>query len=221
MPTPPTAPRPVSNRVARRVRRSIELPPRLLAIDYCICNNCKSIIQATTGETPMSREASFRRAMRSLASAVSVISTAAEGRRYGMTATAVASVSVDPPSLLVCVNRTASLHAPLMARRRFCLNILHADQIELAQAFGGGRAGDDRFACGAWREVGGLPCLDGAQANVLCDVDAVFPYATHAIVVGYVTEVRVGDAVAPLIYQDGRYTVGLGDGVDRVVPIGG
>jgi flavin reductase (DIM6/NTAB) family NADH-FMN oxidoreductase RutF len=161
----------------------------------------------------------FRHAMRTLASAVSVVTTAHEGRRHGMTVTAVSSVSMDPPSLLVCINRAAGLHAPLLATRRFCLNILRADQAELAQAFGGGRAGEQRFALGDWREAEGLPCLDGAQANVLCEVDGVFRYATHSIVVGLVTAVRVADVVTPLIYQDGRYTVGLGEGVDWIVPI--
>jgi flavin reductase (DIM6/NTAB) family NADH-FMN oxidoreductase RutF len=164
---------------------------------------------------------SFRRAMRTMTSAVSVITTAWQGRRFGMTATAVTSLSVDPPSLLVCVNRSASLHAPVLAARRFCLNILYADQAELAQAFGGGRAGEDRFACGAWGEREGVPCLAPAQANLFCEVDAVFPYATHSIVVGKVADVRVSDTVTPLLYQDGRYTVGLGEGVDWVVSIGG
>jgi flavin reductase len=161
----------------------------------------------------------FRRAMRTLTSAVSVVSTAHEGARFGMTATAVTSLSMDPPSLLVCINRAAGLHGPLLAARRFCLNILRADQAELAQAFGGGRAGEERFGLGDWRDTDGLPALDGAQANVFCEVDAVFRYATHSIVVGLVTAVRVSDVVTPLIYQDGRYTVGLGEGVDWVVPI--
>jgi flavin reductase len=161
----------------------------------------------------------FRRAMRTLTSAVSVISTAHEGARFGMTATAVTSLSMDPPSLLVCINRTTSLHAPLLAARRFCLNILRADQADLAQAFGGGRAGEARFALGDWRDAEGLPALDDAQANVFCEVDAVFSYATHSIVVGLVTAVRVSDVVTPLIYQDGRYTVGLGEGIDWIVSV--
>ncbi len=73
-------------------------------------------------------EADFRKAMRRLASAVTVISTAHDDRRHGMTATAVTSVSSAPPSLLACINRSASLHAPLLASRRFCVNILHGSR---------------------------------------------------------------------------------------------
>ena len=61
--------------------------------------------------TQDSFKSDFRKAMRRLTSAVTVITTAHEDRRYGMTATAVTSVSADPPSLLICVNRSASLHA--------------------------------------------------------------------------------------------------------------
>ena len=66
-------------------------------------------------------------------------------RRHGMTATAVTSVSSNPPSLLACINRSASLHAPLIASGRFCVNILHGSQSDIADAFGGSRAGDDAF----------------------------------------------------------------------------
>ena len=167
-------------------------------------------------------QASFRKAMRTLTSAVCVISTAHEGRRFGMTATAVTSVSADPPSLLICVNRNASLHGPVLAVGRFCLNILRAHQTELADGFGGARAGEDRFQCGAWSEGPcGLPCLEGAQANICCDVDAAHTYGTHSIIVGRVVDVHVSGTVTPLIYQDGRYTVGLGEGVDWVVSVGG
>jgi flavin reductase (DIM6/NTAB) family NADH-FMN oxidoreductase RutF len=167
-------------------------------------------------------DASFRRAMRTLTSAVCVVSTAHAECRFGMTATAVTSLSADPPSLLICVNRTASLHRPLIASRRFCLNVLHAHQTALAESFGGGRSGEDRFRCGLWTaSQDGVPCLEDAQANVFCDVDAVHPYATHSVVIGRVVAVRVSGTITPLLYQDGRYTVGLGDGVDWVVPIGG
>ena len=74
--------------------------------------------------------------MRSLASAVSIVSTAHDDRRFGMTATAVCSLSMQPPTLLVCVNQSTSLHHPLLSAGRFCINILHADQDELARTFG-------------------------------------------------------------------------------------
>ncbi|GIK79165.1 MAG: flavin reductase [Pseudorhodoplanes sp.] len=165
-------------------------------------------------------EADFRKAMRRLASAVTVVTAAHEGDHHGMTATAVTAVSDAPPSLLACVNRSAGLHDPLLASGRFCINILHADQSGIAEAFGGRRRKDERFAVGEWvTSACGLPFLREAQASIFCDVDCVTPYGSHSVVIGRISDILVAGHVAPLLYQDGRYTVGLGDGIDWVVPI--
>lgn len=163
----------------------------------------------------------FRKAMRRLTSAVSVISTAHDGVRHGITVTSVTSVSMAPPSLLICINQRASVHAPLIRAGQFCVNILQAHQIEIANAFSGGAAqGEDRFLCGEWAsDDDELPYLIPAQASVFCDLDAISSYGTHSIIIGKVRQVAVRGQVAPLLYQDGRYTVGLGKGVDWVVPI--
>jgi flavin reductase (DIM6/NTAB) family NADH-FMN oxidoreductase RutF len=147
----------------------------------------------------------FRRAMRRLAATVTIISTAdRRGTRHGMTATAVSSVSADPPSLLVCVNTAASPHDPLLTRGRFCVNVLTTGHEALVSAFAGYLAGEDRFAVGDWREDDdGVPYLHGAQCNVFCTVDTVVPFGSHSVVIGRVDAVRVADAVAPLIYADG------------------
>lgn len=163
----------------------------------------------------------FRNAMRALASAVCIVSTVCEGRRFGMTATAVTSVSTEPPSLLICVNQSSSVHSPLLGSRIFCVNILHAWQSALAQTFGS-KDVEDRFAHGAWlSDARATPYLGDAQANIFCDVDDVHPYGSHTIVVGKVYHTGVRKPVHPLVYQDGRYTVGLADGVDWVIPNAG
>jgi flavin reductase len=163
----------------------------------------------------------FKSAMRALASAVSIVSTTHDGRRFGMTATAVASMSMSPPSLLVCVNQAASLHAPLLASGVFCVNILHAWQSGLAQTFGN-RQVADRFAHGAWLlDERAMPYLADAQASIFCDVDDIHAYGSHTVVIGKVYRVGMRAPVHPLLYQDGRYTVGLTDGVDWVIPIAG
>src|SRR5690242_10527487 len=88
----------------------------------------------------------FKAAMRRLAATVTVLSTTAEnGRRHGMTATAVTSVSADPPAVLACVNRSAALHAQLGLGRRLCINLLHCSQQRLSEVFAGGMEGDIRF----------------------------------------------------------------------------
>jgi flavin reductase len=165
-------------------------------------------------------EGDFRKAMRTLASAVSIVSTASDNRRFGMTATAVCSLSMQPPTLLVCINQSSSLHRPLLNAGRFCINILHADQDELARTFSR-KDIEDRFAHGNWMLDGrGVPFVADAQANVFCTVEEAYRHRTHSIVAGAVYRVAVRDSVHPLLYQDGRYTVGLAEGVDWVIPIG-
>ncbi|MBG0512098.1 flavin reductase family protein [Agrobacterium sp. MOPV5] len=148
----------------------------------------------------------FKKAMRRLAATVTIISTDDfDGIRHGMTATAVSSLSMDPPSLLVCVNHDASIYAPLINRGRFCVNVLTTDHEDLVAAFSGKLKGDARFEMGDWfRESLGTPYLNGAQCNLFCDVDSEIPFGSHSIVIGRVTAVRVEEDIRPLIFSDGR-----------------
>ena len=83
-----------------------------------------------------------------------------------------------------------------------------------------GSAGEDRFLVGEWAsDDDDLPYLIPAQANIFCETDAISSYGTHSIVIGKVRDVAVRGQVAPLLYQDGHYTVGLGEGVDWMVPV--
>ncbi|MBB3181838.1 flavin reductase [Variovorax sp. Sphag1AA] len=148
----------------------------------------------------------FKRAMRRLASTVTIISTAdVNGNRYGMTATAVNSLTMDPPSLLICVNHSASIHPALMGRGRFCVNVLTTEHEDLVSAFSGRLKGDARFEVGEWRtEDGGMPYLEDAQSNLFCDIDSVVPFGTHSVVIGRVSAVRVDEGIRPLIFADGK-----------------
>lgn len=148
----------------------------------------------------------FKRAMRRLASTVTIISTAdVNGNRFGMAATAVNSVSTEPPSLLVCVNHSASIHAPLTGRGTFCVNVLSTEHEDLVSAFSGRLAGAERFTVGDWHDDDrGIPYLEDAQCNFVCDVDTVVPFGTHSVIIGRVQAVRVAEGIAPLIYADGR-----------------
>lgn len=150
--------------------------------------------------------AGLREAMRRLASGVAVVTANGPTGPTGMAATSLTSLSLDPPSLLVCVNREASLHAYLTEGSRFCVNLLSADQRQVAAAFGGAVARPLRFTIGMWSVDGhGVPCLDDAQASLSCAVDRLIPYGTHTVAIGRVDEVRTSGPIAPLIYQDGRY----------------
>ncbi|AOK50902.1 flavin reductase [Burkholderia sp. MSMB617WGS] len=145
----------------------------------------------------------FKAAMRRLTSAVSIVATRDACARFGMAATAVSAVSTDPPAILVCINRAATLHAPLMRTRRFSLNLLHERQLDLIAPFSGKLDHDARFAHGEWRDAHGVPMLAGAQATLLCEVDGDFGYGSHTIVIGRVDSVWVAGPVAPLLWQDG------------------
>lgn len=152
-------------------------------------------------------DAAFRAAMRRLAATVTVISTRADdGIRHGMTATAVTSVSADPPAVLACVNRSAALHAQLHLGQLFCINLLHRSQQRLSEVFSGAIEGEARFAEGSWlSDAAGVPYLDGAQANIFCEIEAIHAYGTHSICIGRVTGAISRADVDPLVYQDGCY----------------
>ncbi|WP_129794388.1 flavin reductase family protein [Sphingosinicella sp. CPCC 101087] len=150
--------------------------------------------------------AALRDGLRRLAKAVVVITSRHEGARFAMAATAVSELSMDPPSLLICVNRTASLSAPLSAGADFCVNILHSDQADLAIACSGQVKGEARFASGRWIGADAEPpWLEDAQASFACRQEQALDYGTHRIVIGRVEAVRLHGEIDPLVYVDGRY----------------
>jgi flavin reductase len=157
----------------------------------------------------------FRTAMRKFASTVSIITCDdGRGQPHGMSATAVTSVCVDPPTLLVCINNVTATHRAVSASGRFCVNVLRSFHSELSRAFSGKLKGDDRFRVGDWDHgADGLMFLRDAQANFFCRVDRTFDYQTHTLFFGRVFAVRTDKAVDALLYQDGKYSV-AGPGPD-------
>lgn len=150
--------------------------------------------------------ATFRAAMRRLAASVTVVVARGDEGPVGMAATSVTSLTVDPPAVLVCVNRTAGLHALLEPTAPLSVNLLSRNQRDVSSAFGGGVPREQRFSIGDWREgENGLPMLEGAQANLGCVIDTMLAYGTHSIVIARVITARIGGEVAPLVYQDGGY----------------
>lgn len=155
----------------------------------------------------ISVETLMRQGLRRLAKAVVVITAKHAGERYAMAATAVSELSMDPPSLLICVNQTASIFPALQAEPHFCINILHAGQQRLAEACSGAIKGEARFKLGEWRMTAeGPPRLLGAQASFICRKTSCIRHGTHGVFIGDVVSVFVEGAVAPLIYVDGGYT---------------
>lgn len=154
--------------------------------------------------------APFKQGMRALVGAVSVVAVQdLDGFAAGLTATAVCSLSADPPSLLVCVNRTSTIAPGLKEDDSFSVNVLAEDQQDVAQAFGGQKTvkGSARFVYGSWiRSAHDVPLLVDARASFECVVEKVMDYATHHIVIGRVTDVHVRHpSPKALLYGDGKY----------------
>lgn len=147
----------------------------------------------------------FRRAMRRVASTVNIISICVEGEPMGITATAMSSLSLDPPSLLVCINRSASVHPSMGDVAHFGVNVLHRDQEHLAQMFADRAQHHLRFASGWEISAEHPPRLNDAQAWLKCRRTEHHTFATHSIFIGVVEEVRVREGIDPLVYLDGRY----------------
>ncbi len=129
-----------------------------------------------------------------------------------MAATAVNSVTTTPPTLLICVNQSASIHGPLLASGSFGVNLLGHEHEGLVPLFSGKAMGEERFAHGRWTAGwGGVPCLDDAQAALLCRVTSTLVCGSHSVIVGEVEEIHLSGEPRPLIYQDGAFfrTAGL------------
>ena len=150
----------------------------------------------------------FRSAMRHLPGGVSVITVGRGSEQSGMTVTSVSSLSVEPASLIVSVNRNASSWPLLKAERAFAVNFLAADQLEVAERFAGkgGMKGTERFAGAEWRKrVTGVPLLVGALAAFDCEVEDIIERHSHGIVIGRVMHVDTGPQAPALAYWQGDY----------------
>jgi flavin reductase (DIM6/NTAB) family NADH-FMN oxidoreductase RutF len=145
-------------------------------------------------------------ALRRLASAVVVVTCRDGEARHAMTATAVTAMSMQPPSMIVCVNGASGFHAAISRACDFAINILNRDQVDISKGCGGNARGEDRFGLGGWSEENGVPVLPDAQARIVCAKEDRFDYGSHTIFLGRVTSVGMHGAVDPLIYVDGRYT---------------
>ena len=154
-------------------------------------------------------ELSLKQAMRRLVGGVSVITVGIGEERTGLTATSAVSLSMDPPTMLIAVNRSSSTWPILLKRRHFCVNILHADQEQVALRFAGvdGVKGVARYEGAEWTVMGsGASGLDGAMAVIDCDVEEIIERHSHGIVLGAVRDVRGAmlDGEA-LVYGHGRF----------------
>jgi flavin reductase (DIM6/NTAB) family NADH-FMN oxidoreductase RutF len=160
------------------------------------------------GATSEREGEAFRLAMREFASGVALVTTGRGEHRTGCTATSLCSLSLDPPSLIVCIALTSSTLAALRINKMFGVNILAAPHDDLAHRFAGrnGAKGAARFAGADWMTlVTGAPLLRDALACIDCTVDEVLERHTHAVVIGRVEAVRRGGAAPALVHWRGQF----------------
>ena len=152
----------------------------------------------------MSKE-QFLIAMRFLASSVSVISAKDSfGNLYAMTASSVTSLTIDPPSILVCVNNGASIHDVLIKGENLCISILKKTQQEISNICSSKEQESSRFENNFW-DVSDIPFIKEAQSNIFCKVDETILYNTHKIVIASVLRSESAKTFNTLMYADGGF----------------
>lgn len=150
----------------------------------------------------------YRDAMARFAGAVHVITTDGEGGKRGATVIAACSVSDAPPMILVCVNRENAKNEAFTVNRHFALNVLSPahESLAIAMSGQGGLPVEDRFAVGRWDRIStGSPTLIGAMAVFDCELFESKDMASHRILFGKVTGLRIGEKREPLVYFDRAY----------------
>lgn len=166
---------------------------------------------------------SFRRLMGSLAAGVTVVTTRdREGQPRGLTATSVCLVSLDPPLLLVCIDRKAECHEAFLTAEAFAVHLLREGQEALSRRFARKDSqkleDSQKFEGISYRQgVIGAPILADVLASVECRVHARYPGGDHTIFVGEAVHSGVtppGEAGTPLVYFQGSYAH-LGNGLPR------
>ena len=150
--------------------------------------------------------AQFKQGMRSLAGAVSIITSIHGGQRFGMTATAVCSAAAEPPTVLVCINQVTTTHQAIAEAAVFCVNVLRHEDRELSGLFSGAQKGEGRFRAEHWTRLAtGAPVLHNALVSFDCRVVNRLVHGTHTIFLGEVARLQIGRKGKPLLYSDGQY----------------
>lgn len=146
----------------------------------------------------------FRRAMRHVPTGVSIVTSLRDGEPRGLTVSSFASASLDPPMLLICVNREARSYLYISSSRIFCVNVLAGEQRHLAERFAG-KVREQQFEDIVYEtDLTGAPVLTGALAHFDCAVAAEHHVGSHSIFVGKVVSCRARSG-SPLGYFNGGY----------------
>jgi len=152
----------------------------------------------------------FKSGMRRLGGAVNIVTSAYDGKYAGLTATAVTSLSAEPPRLLACINRAGATFETISKGRCIAVNILGAQHKDLAERFAGmdGEPENDRFSKGIWSTgISGAPIFNEALASFDCEIESILDAGSHGIVIGTILDIRLLETPGstPLCYVDGSW----------------
>lgn len=151
----------------------------------------------------------FKQGMRRLAGAVTVVTTGMGDDVAGLTATAVCSLTAEPPRLLACLNTSGESFELLRRHKRFCVNVIGADDLWIAETFAGmhGPSATGKFSAGSWAMSGDRsPRLESALVAFECCVHSLTLLSTHCLAIGDVTAVHLGSPAGnALLYHDGQF----------------
>lgn len=149
----------------------------------------------------------LKTAMRRMPSSVALITTRdpKTGEPAGLAASAVIPVSMEPPSMLVSINKNASAHAAIEASGQFCVNLLGTEQTALVGLFSNSGMRDQRFAHESWCERSGLPYLRDVPSSIFCKVRTTVLFGTHELFIGEVFDIVVADTAEPLGWLEGDF----------------
>ena len=150
-------------------------------------------------------KADFIAAMRCVVSTVYVISAKSIVEKHAMTAISVTSLSMSPPSILVCVNKEASIHNLLSKDSLFCVNILSREQESLSKVCSESEEGESRFHDPAWIEDKDYVFNSNSLSNIFCKCIDTIDHTSHTIFIAEVKATQNNESFEPLIYQSGNY----------------
>jgi flavin reductase (DIM6/NTAB) family NADH-FMN oxidoreductase RutF len=149
----------------------------------------------------------LRQAMRRWATGVTVVTVRSGDEMRGVTINSFTSVSLEPPLVLICIDRRARTHHLILASQRFCINILDEGQQALSDRFAGRRPGEHAVFddCSRTSTPGGLPVLDGSLAWLDCRLVDTHAVGDHTIFIGLVGHAQAPGEGGPLLYFSGGY----------------
>ena len=149
----------------------------------------------------------FLMAMRVITSTVNIISAKLNEERHAMTATSVASLSLSPPAMIICVNKEASIHNILRKDKKFVINVLSDRQQNLSELCSSSEEGESRFKDGGWVMEDEIVFNYNSVSNIICNCTDVVDHSTHSVFFGDVMEVKNNNQDRALLYSAGGYLI--------------